>query len=250
MTATRVDGNPLIVTYSGAASGTWNSRSGALYLTTTGDYSFTVNRPGLLTVSGVSGGGGGKVEGFGGGGGAYAIATSIPVAPGVTYTGKVGAAGLARIDGGSYSAGDGGTTEFRISAGTIYLQLTGGHGNTDGDGDVNAAGGVVNYGTGGSGGAGGKSGAAGSAGTGGGGGGSYNSSAGGAGGSTGSGTSGSNAAAAGDGGGNSDGGYGGGGYTFNGSHYGGGGGGGGIPHSSGNPASANGAQGALKFLLG
>mgnify|MGYP003343772393 FL=1 len=143
---------PLIVTYSGAASGTWNfTKDGSnLYLPTTGSYTFTFNRVGKLLIKGVSAGADGASGGLnsiyakggngGGGGAAHSTGVAFTINRNLKYAGIVGA-------GGSST-----NTQFQIQSSTFFLQLTPGtYGGSGG------AGGTVAVGSGGvAGGAGGK----------------------------------------------------------------------------------------------
>ena len=251
---------PLVITYSGAASGTWNFMKDGpnLYLPTIGSYTFTYNRVGRLLVKGISAGGRGDdgrlnsiyaSGGRGGGGGAaHTTGISLIVVPSYTYAGRVGAGG------GNVN------TEFQIQSSTFYLQLTSGaNGSGTGAGGTVAVGaGGVAGGAGGAGGdpyaSGGQNGSSGAAGGGGGGGADTYPSAGSGGASTISGTnvSGSNGA---KGTGSEpyvgNGGTGGSGVLVNGVYYGGGGGGGGAARSPDGTVGAGGAgkQGILWFTL-
>ena len=264
---------PLIVTYSGAASGTWNfTKDGSnLYLPTTGSYTFTFNRVGKLLIKGVSAGADGASGGLnsiyakggngGGGGAAHSTGVAFTINRNLTYAGIVGA-------GGSST-----NTQFQIQSSTFFLQLTPGtYGGSGG------AGGTVAVGSGGvAGGAGGKGsgqiitgydenndgdpiynfgdpGQAGSSGAagGGGGGGSDVTSAAGAGGTSsisGTNVSGGNGTN-GTGSYQGNGGTGGSGVLVNGVCYGGGGGGGGAARTGNTPGDGGaGKQGILWFTL-
>lgn len=129
-----------------------------LIVSDSGDYTFVFNKTGdSVTVRGAAGGGGGggghgaSGAGGGGAGGGGAInATGIAVAIATTtYTGKVGVAGGGGAPGVAGTAG--GTTEFRVPAGTIHVQLpggSGGSGSNSGTGGGGGAGGGAGTGTG------------------------------------------------------------------------------------------------------
>lgn len=179
----------VIVTFSGAASGTHNlSTSGTLNLTTTGSYTISFNVAGTIRVKGVAGGGGGGGaaqqagdggDGYGGGGGGGGAANLVGVSVSVSatnYSAAVGAGGSSGAGGGGAGSsnaspgGTGGTTSFASS-----LSLSGGNGGggatntgTPGSGGSGASPGGAN------GGAGGAPGTTGSNGTTGGGGGGVN----------------------------------------------------------------------------
>lgn len=142
----------LIANYAGPSglSGQVNLDRATLTLTVGGDYTFTFSRTGdtiSLTGAGGGGGGGGGNDGGGGGGGGGAVQHSgiSHVISTTSYTGKVGAAGAGGNAGSAGTAG--GTTEFRIPASTILLQLGGG-GAGGASGGAAGTGGAVGTGSG------------------------------------------------------------------------------------------------------
>lgn len=138
----------LLVSVSGPAGDILHDLNGSpLVLTDVGDYTFTFNRTGdTVAVRGVAGGGGGGQgssgspnRGGGGGAGGTCNLTGINVAIATTvYTGKVGAGGT-EVSGPGTA---GGTTEFRVPAGTIHMQLPGGGGGGEASGGTPGAAGV------------------------------------------------------------------------------------------------------------
>jgi hypothetical protein len=133
----------------GALSDIHDFNGGDLELVFGGDYTFTFNRTGdqieLIGAGGGGGGGNGRADSThnpgGGGGGSGAVQTAgitVTVST-MSYTGKVGAKGAGASSG---AGGTGGTTEFRIPASTVYLELPGGVGGGAGAGDTGGAGGT------------------------------------------------------------------------------------------------------------
>lgn len=270
----------LVVAYSGASSGLHNlTFGGTLEVSVPGDYTFVFNRTGDdVLVKGVAGGGGGghgnadsgSNPGGGGGGGGAQNVTGVTVTLGTTTYGvKVGAGGP-----GGRPGTTGGTTEFRVPAGAVSLQLSGGTGGDDGVGDTGGSagtGGSAAVGAGGvagtNGGVGGNTGSPGTAGTnnatgaaGGGGGGSAGQD--GRAGGNGKDQAGGTAVSAGNAGVDASGlggslgvgspggsGSGGGGVVLGGLGYRGGGGGGGAGATSSNGEGGSGGNGAITFEL-
>ncbi|GEM_PF-434254 len=137
---------PPTLTYSGPISGTHDLSSGPLTLIVPGNYIITININYSANIKGIAGGGaGGKGRqglsdgngGGGGGGGASNVnGVEMTLESGTTYTAKVGIGGTS--SGCSNAGCPGGTTEFRVGGNTIYLQLTGGAGGSEGTGNVGA----------------------------------------------------------------------------------------------------------------
>lgn len=148
------------ISYVGPISGSHDLSTGPLNLNVSGDYTMTVNQSVPITIRGIAGGGGGGngrgglSDGNGGGGGGSGSSNTsgilVSLTSGIDYSAKVGLGGL----GSNGNGGNGGVTEFRISGGTIYLQLNGGNGGEEARGEPGSStpggvGGTVVIGTGG-----------------------------------------------------------------------------------------------------